>query len=281
MTDFYFELKVAASADLQEILVAVLSEKNFDGFSQTDENLVAYSESEMISENELAEIFDSFEIKKTDWQLNKLRNKNWNEEWEKNFEPVVIDDAIYVRALFHPEKKEVKHTITIQPKMSFGTGHHSTTKLVLSEMLQLDFKNKTVLDMGCGTAVLAIYAEMVGAKKIVAIDNDNWAVENAQENCAMNHCTKIEVKLGDEKLLNEYEKYDVIVSNITKNFNIANLPLYKNLLQKNGSILLSGFYETDAADFKKSALKLGGLHLQHQTTEKKWSMLNFKKENSF
>jgi ribosomal protein L11 methyltransferase len=274
MNKNYIELQVQANEELQEILVAVLSENNFEGFVQNENELLAYCPAELLNENEIIETLAAFSIKKEDCIFTEQQNKNWNEEWEKNFESVLIADKIYVRALFHPERNDVKHTITIQPKMSFGTGHHSTTKLVLTEMLQLDLQNKTVLDMGSGTAVLAIYAEMAGASNILAIDNDEWAFENAKENCLGNDCKKIEIKLGDEKLLNDNSKFDVIVSNITKNFNLANLPLYAKLLNPNGEILLSGFYESDGIDFFKLADELG-LKLKNQSTEKNWTLLHF------
>ena len=274
MNKNYIELQVQANEELQEILVAVLSENNFEGFVQNENELLAYCPQDLLNENEIIETLIPFGIKKEDCKFIPQENKNWNEEWEKNFEPVLIANDIYVRALFHPERKDVKHTITIQPKMSFGTGHHSTTKLVLTEMLNIDLKNKTVLDMGSGTAVLAIYAEMAGASAITAIDNNSWAYENAVENCKINHCEKTKVLLGDEKLLSENEKYDVIVSNITKNYNTANLPLYAKLLNKNGAILLSGFYEHDAKDFEIIA-STANLKLVNQKVDKNWTMLHF------
>ena len=274
MNNNYIELQLQANEELQEILVAVLAENNFEGFVQNENELLAYCPQELLNENEIFETLAAFSIKKEDYIFTTQPNKNWNEEWEKNFEPVLIADKIYVRALFHPERKDVKHTITIQPKMSFGTGHHNTTKLVLTEMLNLDLQNKTVLDMGSGTAVLAIYAEMAGATSILAIDNDGWAYENAKENCLGNDCKKIIVKLGDEKLLDKNVKYDVIVSNITKNFNLANLPLYAKLINPNGPILLSGFYENDVNDFLELSTKLN-LKLFNQTVDKNWTMLHF------
>jgi ribosomal protein L11 methyltransferase len=274
MNDKYFELTVIANSDVQEMLIAELAELEFEGFVQNDSELLAYSTLNSINQNQLAELFNNYELKKEDWKLEEQKNQNWNKTWESNFEPVIIGENIYVRALFHPERNDVKHTITIQPKMSFGTGHHSTTKLVLEEMLKLDFTNTSVLDMGCGTAVLAIYAEMKNATSILAIDNDSWAYENSVENCETNNCKKIIVKLGDEKLLSHDEKFDIIISNITKNFNIANLPMYASLLNSNGKILLSGFYETDASDFIQLAQSLG-LSLTNQSVDKNWTMLHF------
>jgi ribosomal protein L11 methyltransferase len=273
MLDKYFELTVTANTDLQEILIAELAEMNFDGFVQNENNFTAFTE-QQIDKDSIHNLFSMYQIENDNWKIDELDNKNWNATWEQNFEPVIIGNDIYVRALFHPEKSEAKHTITIQPKMSFGTGHHSTTKLVLEQMLALNFENKTVLDMGCGTAVLAIYAEIAKAKNIIAIDNDNWAFENAFENCTINNCKNITVQLGDEKLLNPNQKFDTIISNITKNFNLANLPLYASLLNENGTILLSGFYELDAIDFIELAATLN-LKLVNQTVEKNWTMLYF------
>jgi ribosomal protein L11 methyltransferase len=273
MLDKYFELTVTADTDLQEILIAELAELNFDGFVQNENNFTAFTE-QQIDLDTINNLFLMYKIENNHWKVETLDNKNWNATWEANFEPVVIGNDIYVRALFHPEKSDAKHTITIQPKMSFGTGHHSTTKLVLEQMLQLNFENKTVLDMGCGTAVLAIYAEIAKAKNIIAIDNDIWAYENATENCTINHCKNISVQLGDEQLLKPNHQFDIIISNITKNFNLANLPLYASLLNQNGTILLSGFYETDAIDFIKLATTLN-LKLNHQSVDKNWTMLYF------
>ncbi|MFM2225704.1 MAG: hypothetical protein RJA07_1906 [Bacteroidota bacterium] len=274
MADKYFELTIKANSDLQEILIAELAEYDFEGFVQNDNELLAYSTSTTFSEHVITELLTNYSLKKEDWIIAEQQNQNWNKTWESNFEPIVIADKIYLRALFHPERNDIQHTITIQPKMSFGTGHHSTTKLMLEELLQIDVANKSVLDMGCGTAVLAIYTELANAKKIIAIDNDSWAYENSIENCEANNCTKITVKLGDEKLLHKDEKFDIIISNITKNFNLANLPLYTTLLNKNGKILLSGFYESDANDFIKLANQLG-LQLIHQMVDKNWTMLHF------
>lgn len=274
MNDKYFELTINANSDLQEMLIAELAELEFEGFVQNDHELLAYSINQEVKQEPLIELFNQYSLKLEDWKIEEHKNQNWNQTWESNFEPILVGDSIYIKALFHPERNDVKHTITIQPKMSFGTGHHSTTKLVLEEMIKLDFSNKSVLDMGCGTAVLAIYAEIKNANQILAIDNDNWAYENSIENCATNNCTKIDVKLGDETLLHKEEKFDFIISNITKNFNLANLPLYANLLNSNGHILLSGFYETDAIDFNNLA-KTIGLKLINQSVDKNWTMLHF------
>jgi ribosomal protein L11 methyltransferase len=274
MNDKYFELTIIANSDLQEMLIAELAELEFEGFVQNDNELFAYSTNQEIRQQPLIDLFNQYAVNQKDWKIEEHKNQNWNETWESNFEPILVGNSIYIKALFHPERNDVEHTITIQPKMSFGTGHHSTTKLVLEEMIQLDFTNKSVLDMGCGTAVLAIYAEIKNASRILAIDNDSWAYENSVENCATNNCSKIEVKLGDETILNKDEKYDFIISNITKNFNLANLPLYAKLLNSNGHILLSGFYETDAIDFNNLASTIG-LNLKNQTVDKNWTMLHF------
>jgi ribosomal protein L11 methyltransferase len=274
MNSFYYELKIETETELQEILIAELSDINFEGFYQDNEILTAYSTSDMVLKNELEEILAKYGVKS--YQLEKLKNQNWNEEWEKNFDSISIGNELYIRAQFHPEKTTCKNTILIQPKMSFGTGHHSTTKLVLTEMIDLNFNDKKVLDMGCGTAVLAIYAEMKGAKEILAIDNDEWAYNNSVENCEINNCKNIVVKLGDEKLLTENTKFDIVISNITKNFNLANLPLYSKVVAKGGKILLSGFYAADATDFITLANKLQ-LNLINQQTEKNWTILHFEK----
>ena len=180
---------------------------------------------------------------------------NWNTEWEKNFEPIMVNDTVSVRAPFH-EKTDLPYEIVIEPKMSFGTGHHETTHLMIQQLLSADLKDKTVLDMGSGTGILAIMAELRGAKSVDAIDIDDWCYENAMENAERNNCKKIRVFKGDAALLAD-KNYDVIIANINRNVLINDLPVYYKCLNKGGILLLSGFYREDIPFIKKAATGLG------------------------
>ena len=199
---------------------------------------------------------DEFKI---DYTFEDIEQTNWNEEWEKNFNPIVVDDMVSVRAPFHEKRDDVKYDLIIEPKMSFGTGHHETTHMMIQHILQNDFKHKSVLDMGCGTGVLAILAEKVGATKLDAIDIDNWCYLNSLENVERNDCKNISVYEGDVTLLNG-KKYDSIIANINRNILLADISEYAKCLNENGSLFLSGFYEQDIpiikAECNKQMLKL-------------------------
>jgi Ribosomal protein L11 methylase len=227
-----------------EILIAELGETAFESFIETEGGLSAYVQKEFWNENILdgIQIFgsDEFSISYTFEEIDQV---NWNEEWEKNFEPIDVDNTCRVRAPFH-EKKDVEYDIVIEPKMSFGTGHHETTFMMIQHLLETDLENKKTLDMGCGTAILAILAEMKGAQPIDAIDIDNWCYQNSIENAERNSCSHISVYEGDAALL-EGKHYDVIIANINRNILLNDMQAYVNCLNKDGILLLSGFYEED------------------------------------
>jgi ribosomal protein L11 methyltransferase len=172
-----------------------------------------------------------------------IEQTNWNSEWEKNFNPIQVDNLVSIRAPFH-ENPNLKYDIVIEPKMSFGTGHHETTHMMVQHLLDLDLTNKKVLDMGCGTGILAIFAEMKGANPIDAIDIDNWCYQNSVENVERNNCSNIDVYEGDASLLIN-KKYDVIIANINRNILLNDMQVYMNCLSDNGTLLLSGFYQED------------------------------------
>jgi ribosomal protein L11 methyltransferase len=253
----YTELNIEADNDTQEMLIAELSELHFDNFTQEDNTLVAYALSNhyILVKKDAEEIIEKYKARLI--STKEIENNiNWNKQWEENFEPIIIGDVIYVRALFHEPRLEFKHEIIIQPKMSFGTGHHETTQLMMELMLERDFKQAVCLDMGCGTGVLAILAEQLGAEQIIAIDFDQWCFENTEENFTINEVLQGTVILGDSTVLaNEvfldlwlpYSKR-IILSNITKNYNMGNLSIYHNISEQGTVILLSGFYETDLQD---------------------------------
>ena len=227
-----------------EILLAELAEVGFDSFVDTEDGLLAYIQEPLWNEAILSDIYilqnPDFTVSYT---YKTIPQVNWNEEWEKNFEPIVVEGACTVRAPFHPAAT-TPYEIVITPKMSFGTGHHETTYMMLQFLLTLDLKGKRVLDMGCGTSVLAIMAEKRGAAEVLAVDIDDWCVENSLENIAHNACEHISVLLGDVSQLNG-RTFDLIIANINRNILLADIPHYAASLTHGGTLLLSGFCTED------------------------------------
>ena len=261
MDNIYIEYNFTFSPKepISEILIAELGNVGFESFVETENGVTAYIQKTDWNAEILADVFvlnsDEFSI---EYNQNEVPQTNWNAEWEKNFEPIQVDDLVSIRAPFH-ENPNLKYDIVIEPKMSFGTGHHETTHMMVQHLLQLDLENKKVLDMGCGTGILAIFAEMKGAKPLDAIDIDNWCYENSVENVTRNNCKNISVYEGDATLLVD-KKYDVIIANINRNILLTDMKVYTNCLQEGGVLLLSGFYEQDIpvidAEVSKYGLKL-------------------------
>lgn len=260
-----------------EILIAELGLLPFESFEETETGVKAYIQESEVYENMLDEIYiltnKDFVI---DYQSYTIEQVNWNEEWEKNFEPIDVDGQCFIRAPFH-EAKKVAYEIVIEPKMSFGTGHHETTYLMMKHLLEMDLQDKTVLDMGCGTAILAILASMKKAKKVDAIDIDNWCYLNSIENVERNHCKNIEVFEGDASLLTESSKYDVIIANINRNILLNDMKSYANSLKNGGEILFSGFYVEDIPFIQKAAEE-NQLVYNTQLEKNNWVALKFIKK---
>lgn len=242
-----------------EILIAELGHAGFESFVETENGVIAYIQKDEYHEDILKDIFvlqnDEFDISFTKEDIAQV---NWNAEWEKNFQPIQVGGLVSIRAPFH-ETPNLKYDIIIEPKMSFGTGHHETTHMMVQHLLDIDLESKKVLDMGCGTGILAIFSEMKGAKPIDAIDIDEWCYENSLENCERNKCEHIFVHQGDASLLIN-KKYDVIIANINRNILLADIKIYAHCLNENGVLLLSGFYQEDIsiidAETSKYNLKL-------------------------
>ena len=239
-----------------EILIAELGEKPFESFIETDNGFSAYIQKELRTEDILNDIYllssPEFTIS---FIVEEIEQVNWNEEWEKNFEPIDVDGKCHVRAPFHP-KTNAEFDIVIEPKMSFGTGHHETTHMMIQHLLETDVTNLKTLDMGCGTAILAILAEMKGAKSIDAIDIDNWCYLNSIENAERNNCHEITVYEGDANLLKD-KNYDVIIANINRNILLNDMQQYVDSLKKDGILLLSGFYNEDIPFIDASCTEKG------------------------
>ena len=231
------------SQQQSDILIAHLNEIGFEGFEEEQSKLKAFITSTAFDENLLKYISSPLQL---DFSKTIIEETNWNQVWESNFDPVIVDDFVAVRAGFHEPVKEAKLEIIITPKMSFGTGHHATTFMMMRQMREIDFADKTVFDFGTGTGVLAILAEKLGAKTVLAIDNDSWSIDNAAENIKRNDCTRIELKLADTAATNE--NFDIILANINKNVILDNFELLAEQLLPGGILLLSGLLTEDKQD---------------------------------
>ena len=245
-----------------EILMAELAEVGFDSFVDTPTGIKAYIPKDSWNEQILQDIYllsnPEFTIS---YQITEIEQVNWNEEWEKNFSPIVVEDLCTVRANFHPVPN-TRYDIVITPKMSFGTGHHETTYMMLQQLLPLSLEGTKVLDMGCGTGILAIMAALRGARDITAIDIDPWCVENATENVQQNNCSFITIKEGDVSLI-AGEQYNLILANINRNILLSDIPAYTQALLPQGLLLVSGFYEEDLPAIKEKCQEVGLTYLSH------------------
>ncbi|HEY4784594.1 MAG TPA: 50S ribosomal protein L11 methyltransferase [Bacteroidales bacterium] len=240
-----------------EILAQELSDLGFESFENSKDSLLAYipinNFSETLFESLTSNIFNLGTVK---YSHSIIKDQNWNEEWEKNFQPVLIANKCYIRAPFHEKNSDVLYEIVMEPKMAFGTGHHETTSLMIEQMLVLDFKGKQVLDMGCGTGVLSIMASMLKAAQILAIDIDEWAFQSTVENCKVNHVDNVTVDKGDIDLILG-KKFDIILANINRNILLNQIPSCSAVLASNGLLLMSGIYRSDFEIIKDTALSNG------------------------
>ncbi len=260
----YIEVKFQMSPYqeyISDLLIAELGEIGFESFAPTEDYLEAYILQDNFEESNLKMTLDNFQYEvKIEYTITPIAEKNWNEEWEKNyFEPIVIGNDCVIHSSFHKDIPQAKYDIVIDPKMAFGTGHHETTSLVIDQILNMDLADKSLLDMGCGTAVLAILAAMRGAKNLLAIDIDIWCTDNSIENIAMNNVEGIKVELGGAELL-EGLHFDIILANINRNILLADMEKYAACLSIGGELYMSGFYTQDIplieAEANRNSLKL-------------------------
>ncbi|CAI8384079.1 MAG: Ribosomal protein L11 methyltransferase [Flavobacterium sp. SCGC AAA160-P02] len=270
-----YHFQVFPKEPATEILIAQLSFAGFESFVENEEDLIAYIQKQDWHPDILKDIFifNSDEFKITFTQ-NEITKTNWNEEWEKNFSPIQINNLVSIRAPFH-NNKPLLYDIIVVPKMSFGTGHHETTHMMIQYLLATDLQNKKVLDMGCGTGILAIFSEIKGASSIDAIDIDPWCYENSLENIQRNNCQHISVKKGDASLL-PGNTYDLILANINRNILLADMKRYTDCLDEKGILLLSGFYQEDISIIDKEVVKYG-LTFQKKIIRNRWAALKYLK----
>ncbi len=265
-----------------EILVALTEEMGFESYEYADEFLTAYIKEDLFNEDELNEILPSKEggfSFNVSYTFEKVKNENWNKIWESNFQPILIDDLCTVKASFHEGLPETKYTITIDPKMAFGTGHHQTTSLMMRALLKEDLTGRSVLDMGCGTGILAILAALKGgATRIVAIDIDPTATESAIENSNANRVgDEIEILTGDASLLASQEKFDLILANINRNIILDDIQKYSNVMNSQGVLQLSGFFAEDV-DLIEVGAKAAGFEKVSVTIDNRWAQVKMKKK---
>ncbi len=272
----YVEITFQNSPEQNDTLIALLSEEDYDTFEEVDEGVKAYVPEEKFSEEKLKAVLEVLKDSgNISWTKTLIKDRNWNALWESNFEPVLIGNDVYVRAPFHDSKAGIKFEIVIEPKMSFGTGHHATTSLVMEEMLKVKLSGLDVLDMGCGSGILAILASKMGAKNILAIDVDDWAFTNAFENCERNQSQHIIVQKGDAGLIHG-KAFDVILANINRNVLLVDIEKYVAVLKNEGHLLISGFI-TDDFKMMMDAGTHFHLRLINHATKNSWVMIHFQK----
>lgn len=278
----YIELKCKLTPyteDIADILIAQLGEIEYESFTTEDVHVNAYIKADLFSQEEINELIINnlpgaqFKIEYTN---TFIKSQDWNAIWESNFQPVIIDNKVVIRASYHIDTPSVEYDIVIDPKMSFGTGHHSTTSLMVQNILEIDIKGKRVLDMGCGTSILAILASLRGANEITAIDIDKWAFDNSVQNIELNKIKNIDLKLGDASLL-ENEKFDIILANINRNILINDMNIYSKALNTGGLIIMSGYYSDDLVLIKEEA-KLNNLEFINSKIDDNWTSARFMKK---
>jgi ribosomal protein L11 methyltransferase len=264
----------------RDVISASLAEIGFESFMESDEGLNAYIPEKLYLEESITEALENLPLPDISirHRIEFIKDKDWNEEWEKNFfQPIIIDNQVVIHSSFHENIPHLQYDIVIEPKMAFGTGHHATTSLMISYLLEPDLKNRSFLDMGCGTAVLAILAKMKGANPVTAIDIDEWAYENSLENIHLNHTPDIQIKLGDAGLL-EGTDYDIIFANINRNILLNDIPAYVSCMHSGSSLFMSGFYREDIEIIREKCQKH---HLQFVSFKEQnnWAAVYFRKQN--
>jgi ribosomal protein L11 methyltransferase len=274
----YTIVSFSETAGQNDLLTAFLYEIGFDSFEEKNENETdGYIESDLYNADAIAELLNSVEsLKKISFKASVLENKNWNEEWEKSFEPILVDETCAVRAPFHAPFN-TPYEIVIEPRMAFGTGHHATTEMMISLMLNINFTNKKVLDFGCGTAILAILAEKMGASRVFAHDIEEPAEENSISNALLNDCSHIEVKLGGIEVVPD-EKFDVILANVTTNVITEHAEALISRLANDGIILFSGILVDQKETIARMA-RILNLTLQEEKNKNNWVALMYKPAN--
>jgi len=275
---FYTRIQVLCDPAFSEILMAEIAEAGFETFMETEKGFEAYVEGEKFEAAIVESIKEKYKhVSPLIFLQDKIQKQNWNKEWEKNVEPIFVDDKCLVRAEFHKIERKYPYEIIITPKMSFGTGHHQTTYLMLKNQMMLDHEGKLVMDAGCGTAILSIMASKLGAKQVESFDIDEWSVTNGEENVLVNKCGNIRIRQGKIADLKFDQKSDLILANINRNILLQEMKGYAAELNSGGHLLLSGFYEKDIDALKEEAAK-SNLFETSRDSREAWACLLLRKE---
>ncbi len=276
---FHTRITVRCPASLSEILIAELAEVGFEAFLETPEGFEGYAEGGKYDDLAVDDLFHRYEsqVDNLSFSIDRVEKANWNAIWENSYEPVVVDDRCLIRAAFHTPRQQYPYEIIITPKMSFGTGHHPTTRLMIRAQLDLDHQEKRVLDAGCGTAILSVMASKLGAAEIHAVDPDEWSVINGEENARLNECDNITLYQGLTRDQDFPEPFDIILANINKNVLMEDMDWYAQHLRPGGHLLLSGFYDADVPALRDRAAS-AGLSLSHRYEEQNWAALVLQKQ---
>lgn len=287
----YLELQLTLDPDFADIITAELAELGFESFVETDAGLNAYIPEPNFVATDVAAVVAKYAPQTAiAYQVETLAKRNWNAEWERDYQPIEViagpeaSQQVRVRASFHAPDPRFGYDLIINPKMSFGTGHHETTAMMLEQQLRIDHAGRAVLDVGSGTGILAILAAKLGAKAVLAFDIEEWAVENARENAELNDCPQVQVFQGTIADLNKPNDwinwtpalFDIVLANINRNVLLAEIPVYTSLLKDGGTLVVSGFYETDTPDIQQKAAE-SGLQFTVGQTYNQWTSLAFTK----
>lgn len=278
----YFEFKFntnPCNETVNDTLAYILGEIGFESFVEYEKGLMAYIQCSLCDEAAIKSSLMTFPISETEitYTFAQAEDKNWNEEWEKNyFQPIVIDDRCVIHSTFHKDVPQAKYDIVINPQMAFGTGHHETTSLILTELLDSELDNKSLLDMGCGTSILAILARMRGARPCTAIDIDEWCVRNSIENIELNKVDDISVSQGDASALPGKGPFDMVIANINRNILLNDMKYYADCMHPGSELYMSGFYVNDIPVIRQKAEELG-LQFVHHKEKNNWAMVKLVK----
>lgn len=276
----YLEFKFSTNPcneTVNDVLAALLGEVGFESFVEWEGGLMAYIPSATFDEHNLKSSLDQFPVEdvKIDYSYTEMEDKDWNEEWEKNFfQPIVIGNRCVIHSTFHHDVPRAEYDIVINPQMAFGTGHHETTSLIIEELLNSDLKDKSLLDMGCGTSILAILARMRGARPCTAIDIDEWCVRNSIENIELNRVTDIAVSQGDASALAGKGPFDVVIANINRNILLNDMKRYVACMHPGSELYMSGFYVDDIPVIRQEAEKNGLRFVEHKE-KNRWAAVKF------
>ena len=271
----YFEFAITCDTDTKELLIAELAEAGYEGFLENDHGFTAYiieAEHQPLLFND---ILLKYGLKPEAVPHKVIAPQNWNAQWEAAYEPIIVADRVMIKAPFHEEGIEYDYVLTIQPKNTFGTGHHETTQLMVELMLQTSFTNKKVFDYGCGTGVLGLMALKLGATLAVGNDIDEWCVDNIDENKSLNQLNAFEFRLGDLTVLKPEDQFEVILGNINKNILLGSFVTLAQHAQPEAELLISGFYEHDLSDLQMAAEEAGLMYVQH-LVKNNWCAASFK-----